>query len=375
MVAHKAPMAPLLRLAALLLPAATLAGAAAVQPHLQAEEADGWFGWGSAKNSEDNAKAGGWFGLGATKKKDDGIQVGAKMEITVPYPNGTKAMSWVPCTIVAVDHNHKKQFSVMLDMAPEGTPWMHAIPLGALRPRLPEAAIALRASGKRGKAQESVRQKVQAGLSRGIAKALKAGEEFNCTAYPHMCSQPFNCEHFRPGEAVEWYYRGMAKVDSNLRHWCNYPKEASGLATCIYENDPVGGAKIRLKALERSEHPKGIQAREASRCFVEGFCMDTEVRRETTKLEASKLCDNRFGREAWSKFGLYNELASDSMQNARYPGSAGFTNRNETRPWTIMSCATGRYHCDVMTCKQTFCVDEYFVKRFGHLQELNALPL
>jgi len=297
----------------------------------------------------------------ATGRKKSSIALGSRMEITVPVL-GDRSRSWVSCTVVDREDDALERYIVKVDGFPAQVAKLRNVPGMALRLPPVQTGFNLAESATD---QES-RTKASAALAAGLGRILGAPMPFDCRRFPQFCKEPFNCHNWSPMEGMDWYYHGMARNGKgNPRSWCSLPSSASFLSTCLFKKDLVKAAEIRKNETQKSSQVE--RELDASRCFIEGFCSDTAVSRSTTLDQANQLCNMRYGQERWSLYGTYLAATEDSHgAGGKHDGTNGYKGKYQTTPITIGTCATGRYHCDVMYCKQTYCKQDYYKHKYGH---------
>eukprot|EP00413_Alexandrium_margalefii_P011417 CAMPEP_0204546616 /NCGR_PEP_ID=MMETSP0661-20131031/22160_1 /ASSEMBLY_ACC=CAM_ASM_000606 /TAXON_ID=109239 /ORGANISM="Alexandrium margalefi, Strain AMGDE01CS-322" /LENGTH=271 /DNA_ID=CAMNT_0051553451 /DNA_START=62 /DNA_END=877 /DNA_ORIENTATION=+ len=206
---------------------------------------------------------------------------------------------------------------------------------------------------------------------RAMAMSKTTGfQAFNCTAHPKLCQPPFDCQTFTEAEYNTILVRGMAPEGrANLRTWCFSPDYEDYIGACVQEKDLVKAAKIQFRWSVDRHSTTGVDELDGSYCFIEGHCSNEAVTNETTMEEAEQMCDERYGREAWSKIGSIWKVPE--LPNFGNPKAAdkttGFHDPKITAFFLKMACAMGNYHCDVVYCKETYCKDPYFVRKYGHL--------
>jgi len=190
---------------------------------------------------------------------------------------------------------------------------------------------------------------------------------FNCTGNPALCKAPFNCQHATPSSNPSVSIMPVAKNGhANPSSFCALPKYFYYIRTCLVNRDFTRAAKIHYQ----SELRAGVSEVPASTCFLEGHCSDKFVNENTTLEEAEKMCDARFGHAGWAQWspgmdaGLA-QLMNPFIRNA-VPNS-GLRDQKITSYFTKLACAMGNYHCDVMTCKETYCNNPYYIEKYGSL--------
>lgn len=216
---------------------------------------------------------------------------------------------------------------------------------------------------------------------------------FDCEAHPKLCEAPFNC-HETSFNSTFNYIESMTQPDSeipkfqptngpNLQDWCLAPQHEDYIHECLVERDLVNAGKIRYGQMKAGDHGPGTFELMGMLCFMEGHCSNRRVTSNTTLVEASQMCDERFGRTRWTSVGSSPQEAmeavlpalanvsnpQDAIDMMNYTAEHGFSSREETTELVVQSCAAGHYHCEIMMCKETYCKDEYFINEYGHFQQ------
>jgi hypothetical protein len=197
-------------------------------------------------------------------------------------------------------------------------------------------------------------------------------EPFDCQTYPTFCKAPFNCSTLSMDVAMQimkskgnMIAEGIAVNGPNFAAWCPNPAYASYVGECVANKDPIKAAHHLYSMTKRGElGEKASLEKDASMCFIEGFCADTRVTASTTVEEASQICDEKYGHDRWTNYG-----AESSNDRPGYEKGPFFTKRSETMPYAISTCAQGAYHCNVMYCKETHCKSVPMVAKYGHYSE------
>mmetsp|Transcript_89526 Transcript_89526/g.200296 ORF Transcript_89526/g.200296 Transcript_89526/m.200296 type:complete len:277 (-) Transcript_89526:69-899(-) len=207
-------------------------------------------------------------------------------------------------------------------------------------------------------------------LSKSNLTASGAG--FDCSKYPEFCKEPFNCDKWDGPMAsfVEGMVAGGVATDGkvNYQAWCNGPEKLPHLTKCVAGDlDGAGRLQFEMGKAGVFGDPREYGEIDASYCFMEGHCVNSEVTNDTTLDEAVQQCDKRFGRDAWAHAGSAGFLVDFTSHFMGLTDPAnGFTSSSQTRPFLLLACAMGNYHCDVRYCQVTYCKDEYYVKKYGH---------
>lgn len=180
-----------------------------------------------------------------------------------------------------------------------------------------------------------------------------------CEDIPEACTEPFNCNlhtHMTMYNDMTYTTNGHANPNS----WCHTPYLKYGLQ-CIKEGNMTKAAHTLF-----SVQTDKVKEMDAQYCFAAGHCNKTsvdpsrfkafdrsQVTEHTTLLEAEGMCDAIYG-EKWKHMGIlkYFGMKPD-----------GFGKKNE---FAKLACAMGNWHCDVIYCREFYCEDEYWVKRYGY---------
>jgi len=165
---------------------------------------------------------------------------------------------------------------------------------------------------------------------------------------------------------------GLATEDghANVRSWCMPGLEHYAdtlLKECITGRDP----KTSAAALLSSSTTEGLQELDASFCFSEGHCSNAQVSDESTVEQAEKICDEMFGRAAWTSEFMQSVSKAFASRNSKKPAlmklKNGFTSKAMTKALSLAACAQGTFHCEVQYCKHTHCKDSSQVSKYGPL--------
>jgi len=191
---------------------------------------------------------------------------------------------------------------------------------------------------------------------------------FDCGKHPLLCKPPFNCQNWNIAEHAKYLELGVAADGkANLRMWCAFPSYDKYMDTCLVQKDPVKAAQIQYTWAK--EQQNGIDDMDASYCFIEGHCTNALVTNETTLEDTYEMCDSRFQRTHWTSFGslAMTPLILSKMDITPQDWSEGVKDPVTSRLFVQAACAMGNFHCDVMMCKETYCKDPRYVRKFGHL--------
>jgi len=277
------------------------------------------------------------------------------MEVTLPL-KGTHRRSWVRCRVTGQGKGPGR-FSVSLDGYPELDGALQDVPGAALRNPTPESAVVLRGRRARHAATPVVSSKAIGTLTETL---------FDCGRFPKLCQRPFSCEFFRMKEALTWYFWGTGRTgQGNPRGFCAEP----GASLAISAECLAGpGANLLSLGANHTMRRDAVESElQASRCFLEGFCADERVTPETSRADANRICDERYGHKRWTAYGTFQASPEDAPPlDPPARALSGYSSRKQTTPITLAACATGRFQCDVLACKQNFCKDPEW--RSKHLE-------
>jgi hypothetical protein len=192
--------------------------------------------------------------------------------------------------------------------------------------------------------------------------------EVDCTAEPYLCQSPFNCNAEKSSEELERTQIATIGGHADWSAWCGSPY--SSAANECYRGNLTGYAALMARAqVEASDGEHSLADMDAHYCFSFGHCDNTEVIADTTLNESEAMCDRRFGHDKWT-----NLTFDEAMNNlAFWPEGDMHLDLDLSMhlgpkaefAFATMMCAMGSYHCDVMYCRQEYCSDPEFAKKFG----------
>lgn len=191
---------------------------------------------------------------------------------------------------------------------------------------------------------------------------LKTPKVFNCSDYPSFCRAPFWCQSADLTNPVFAMKPITREGHSYIGSFCIFPESFAYIKTCVRDRRLKKAATVHWRDDEQ----------DASMCFMEGHCTNEAVRDNTSVAEAEVFCDNRFGHDGWVNWtpGLDRALMGmmGPFSQLHKNSKTGIQDRKISRFLTKLSCAMGNFHCDVMACKETYCQDPYYVKKYKHLE-------
>jgi len=171
----------------------------------------------------------------------------------------------------------------------------------------------------------------------------------SCAKVPEVCGDGrFNCD-LGPLSQEEHDKDITRSTDGrpNPRALCGDSRIASW-SKCL-NGDLVGAAHLMMAYMHQHLEP------DAEYCFAAGHCNNTKVTANTTFDEAEAMCDQIYGRNMWSGIG-YGHI---NMQRYSHMG--------RKNPYSHMACAEGRWHCDVMYCREHLCGVDTWRRIYGRL--------
>lgn len=201
------------------------------------------------------------------------------------------------------------------------------------------------------------------------AQTPKKKSRVDCDLHPDLCKEPFNCQDFGRKDDFDWMVNGMAKNGhANPHAWCASVDYEPYAKQCLQTKDLMTAAWTQYN-WTRDTHPWILEI-DASYCFIEGHCTNTAVTEHTTLDEADKMCDERFGKEAWNKFpSLFkSDLGRFTSHLTQIKPKDGFHSREATKFFMHAACAMGNYHCDVIYCRETYCKMPHYQQNYKHLE-------
>uniref|UniRef100_A0A7S2ACV4 Uncharacterized protein n=1 Tax=Alexandrium andersonii TaxID=327968 RepID=A0A7S2ACV4_9DINO len=202
------------------------------------------------------------------------------------------------------------------------------------------------------------------------APGLPSMEELWCASFPSFCKEPFNCQNYTDYMALAWLEQGLAPDGKpNYFNWCSQSDSSAWMSKCA-AGDLLGSAKTRYFLVNNGMYGGLKQELDGSACFLEGHCTNTAVTENTTAEETAAMCDKQYGHEAWTRFGSSHAPPENAigfgMENGFADYRNGYLSHAQSRPFALASCAMGSFHCDVVYCRENYCKDEYYIKKYGH---------
>eukprot|EP00930_Biecheleria_cincta_P079122 TRINITY_DN6683_c0_g1_i3.p1 TRINITY_DN6683_c0_g1~~TRINITY_DN6683_c0_g1_i3.p1 ORF type:complete len:305 (+),score=53.45 TRINITY_DN6683_c0_g1_i3:91-915(+) len=201
---------------------------------------------------------------------------------------------------------------------------------------------------------------------------IKGG--FNCSRYTALCAEPFNCQNYNGPEGLIMDAAIAKDGSPNVQSWCAAPQYHEYVSQCVAEKDLMKAAHTQYENTKAGKHGKNTFHMDASYCFIEGHCLNQAVNHDTTLDEAAAQCDSRFGHAEWTSMGhpqsqVTMSFLSYASKIKDLDTSLGFPSEEYARGYTILACAMGIYHCDVMYCKETYCKDPAMIQKYSHFLE------
>jgi len=195
---------------------------------------------------------------------------------------------------------------------------------------------------------------------------------YDCDRLPHMCKAPFHCDQWTHQDTLDIRMHGLATTDghANVRSWCMPGLEryaSTVVKECVVNKDLRQSSKLQLTRTFND----WADELDASYCFAEGHCTNAVASDYTTMTDMENMCDYRFGgRKGWTRNFVKSLQRLMSMPKSLTNWvslKSGISTQRITRILSKMSCAQGTFHCDIQYCKNTYCRDEYYVSKYGHL--------
>eukprot|EP00930_Biecheleria_cincta_P079121 TRINITY_DN6683_c0_g1_i2.p1 TRINITY_DN6683_c0_g1~~TRINITY_DN6683_c0_g1_i2.p1 ORF type:complete len:213 (+),score=25.50 TRINITY_DN6683_c0_g1_i2:166-804(+) len=182
---------------------------------------------------------------------------------------------------------------------------------------------------------------------------LNSMEALIAPATQRFCAEPFNCQTYDGPQGVIICATIMKDGRPNLHSWCALPQYEEYVSQCVVKKDLMKAARTMYENTKAGKHGKDTFQMDGSLCFIEGHCLNQEVHEDSTLDEAAAQCDGRFGRAEWTSLGYPQSQASTAFINyaskiSKLNQSNGFPSQEYARGYTLLACAMGTYHCDIM---------------------------
>jgi len=196
------------------------------------------------------------------------------------------------------------------------------------------------------------------------------GNGFDCDMYPAFCKPPFMCNETSPLMPLSWIVNGVAPAGKpNFQSWCA-AKQYYGYASLCAAGEIDTAGKLQADQTIAGQFGPVTAQMDGSYCFLEGLC-NLDIDSDTTIEEAAKMCDERVGHTNWTLAMRWDRPMNEKpgwglTEQIGHNLSNGFRSRAETKPFIIMACAMGNFHCDTRMCKLRYCKDPAFIKKYGH---------
>lgn len=153
---------------------------------------------------------------------------------------------------------------------------------------------------------------------------------------------------------------------ANLRTWCWLEEFEHSLVTeCLVNRDLKKSAHLVFD----QQVARGAGELDASYCFMEGHCLDTELNENSTIQDAEKQCDRKYGHAGWAEVSR-NSFLLDGVSSILTGGasaSTGFHTKSLAESFGKLACAMGNWHCDNVYCKETYCKHPHYRERYSYL--------
>eukprot|EP00747_Dinoflagellata_sp_TGD_P162691 gnl/TRDRNA2_/TRDRNA2_180564_c0_seq1.p1 gnl/TRDRNA2_/TRDRNA2_180564_c0~~gnl/TRDRNA2_/TRDRNA2_180564_c0_seq1.p1 ORF type:complete len:297 (+),score=49.43 gnl/TRDRNA2_/TRDRNA2_180564_c0_seq1:84-974(+) len=202
---------------------------------------------------------------------------------------------------------------------------------------------------------------------------------FECTKYPMLCKAPFNCHRLTFLDKANMMFKmTTSSGHPNPQVWCLGPALKfyhSVVERCLVHHD--------LQESARVQQAEAIDTVDASYCFLEGHCANTDVTELSSIKEAELACDRKYGHQQWTSVSIGDfawaawhtawhatEVAIPLAQHIDRDDDklAGMAAAPEvSHAMGRLACAMGNFHCDVHYCKATYCRDPKYFEMFSHM--------
>jgi len=175
-----------------------------------------------------------------------------------------------------------------------------------------------------------------------VQKAVSERQQgISCRSRPEICHDGlFNCESNIDDADLQKQITRATNGHSNPNALCKEPVKLNAYKKCIIDRDPVKAAQMMWEY----RFPKSDE--DGQYCYAAGHCNNTGVTENTTVQEAEQMCNQVYGNDVWSGIGY-------EMLQGQRRSQMGRKNR-----WAQIACAEGKWHCDVIYCRETVCKDD-----------------
>mmetsp|Transcript_110617 Transcript_110617/g.312826 ORF Transcript_110617/g.312826 Transcript_110617/m.312826 type:complete len:313 (-) Transcript_110617:129-1067(-) len=177
--------------------------------------------------------------------------------------------------------------------------------------------------------------------------------KFDCKALPALCRRPFNCHKAGVNKSTFATTRGHA----DYHNWCKTPAYFHAAVECQRGNLTGYG-----ELMHRAQWSTGVTEVDAHYCFSFGHCDDFQVTPRTSLSTAERICDEKFGRDVWTK---QTSLRAGVLELRSSLWGSGFMSKKAEHSLAQMACGMGNYHCDVIYCQQHYCSKPEYRIKYG----------
>jgi len=225
---------------------------------------------------------------------------------------------------------------------------------------------------QRGLHVEVAKTKTQLQLQDSGPAEIKGG--FNCSSYPALCAAPFSCQAYDGPQGLAMSAAIAKDGSPNLHSWCAMPQYHEYMSQCVVEKDLKKAGRTQYENTKAGKHGPNTFEMDGSYCFIEGHCLNQAVHQDTSLDQAAAHCDGRFGHAEWTSLGdphshVTKSFVSLSSKIGKLNQSNGFPSQEYSKGYTLLACAMGNYHCDVMYCQETYCKDPEMIQKHKHFLE------
>lgn len=172
----------------------------------------------------------------------------------------------------------------------------------------------------------------------------------DCEEYPARCKEPFNCnlDPVLPYEQILWNSGSIATPDGhpNPRVFCRdgwdtFSRPVYTRTMSCYNNEKNWREQYYMWHFREADQKQKDDTMDL--CYKEKLC-DTGVANVSSIEEQERLCDQKYGREAWTSVNFGQEHTYKSVSRNIASSFKG-----------KMSCAMGTFQCDALFCRDIVC--------------------
>lgn len=176
-----------------------------------------------------------------------------------------------------------------------------------------------------------------------------------CRVYPSLCKA--GCMDEITSEEMDQWRAGRISTDGhvNAKPWCNNMAKASTYAKC-WDQDLTAYVKDFVKDYKRLSE---LGEDDGGYCYHSGHCDEKDVLLQTTVEEAEHICTKRYG-DKW------HSTPPKYVETLWQKDAPLFRSKGEADRQSSLKCLTGTYHCDVLACQATYCLNSTYKERHAH---------